>query len=192
MDAIRVFIAIELPGSIQQQLGLIIHQLQERVPRAVRWVPAQNIHLTLKFLGNVSPANLAILIQAVRAEAARHPAMQLCVGGLGAFPNTNRPRVIWAGVEAPTELVNLQHGLDRETARLGYAGEERSFSAHLTLGRVSQHANTMEVHQVADALALTHLDDLGMVVVKQLVLFRSDLRPGGAVYAPLLKAPLGG
>ena len=191
MDAIRAFIAIELPDEIQVQLGELISQLQERAPRAVRWVPAHNIHLTLKFLGNVSPTNLNTLIQVIRSEALRHRMIQFCVGGLGAFPQPNRPRVVWVGITAPPDLLELQHCVDRETARLGYPGEERGFSPHLTMGRVSQHASPGEVRQVAEALAGMRVGELGQVVVKQLTLFRSDLRPGGAVYSPLEKAPLG-
>lgn len=191
MDAIRAFIAIELPGEIQEKLGQLIRQIQEYAPKAVRWVPAHNIHLTLKFLGNVSPTNLNNLIQAIQAEALRHRTMRFCVGGIGAFPNRNRPRVVWAGVSAPPELGELQRGVDRETMRLGYPGEERGFSPHLTLGRVSQHASPEEVRKVAESLAAVRVGELGWVAVKQLTLFRSDLRPGGAVYSALVEAPLG-
>ncbi len=190
MDAIRAFIAIELPGDIQDKLGQLIRQIQAYAPKAVRWVPAGNIHLTLKFLGNISPSNLNNLIQSIQVEALRHRIMEFCVGGLGAFPNRNRPRVVWAGVTAPPALLELQHAVDRETSRLGYPGEERGFSPHLTLGRVSQHANPDEVRQVGDALARMSVGELGWVVVKQLILFRSDLQPGGAVYSPLVRAAL--
>jgi 2'-5' RNA ligase len=192
MDAIRAFIAIELPGEIQEKLGQLIRQVQEHAPKAVRWVPANNIHLTLKFLGNISPSNLNTLIASLQMEALRHRVMQFCVGGIGAFPNRSRPRVVWAGVTAPPELLVLQQGIDRETSRLGYPGEERGFSPHLTLGRVSQHANAQEVRQVGDALARMSVGELGWVVVKQLILFRSDLQPGGAVYSQLAKSPLSG
>lgn len=191
MDAIRAFVAIELTKPIQEQLGQIIQQIQENSPRAVRWVPPKNIHLTLKFLGNVSPTNLNNLVQVIKAEALRHPMMQFCVGGFGAFPNRMRPRVIWVGVTAPPGLLELQRGIDRETERLGYPSEDRDYSPHLTLGRVSQHASPLEVRKVSDALAGITIGELGYVTIKEIILFRSDLQTGGAVYSPLIAAPLG-
>lgn len=191
MTAIRAFIAIELPHALQIQLSQIIAQLQQHSSRAVRWVSPQNIHLTLKFLGNVSPANLTSLTDVLGAEAKRHKGMQIKVGGLGAFPNRLRPRVVWVGVAAPPALTELQHGIDRETSRLGYPNEDRDFSPHLTLGRVSQHATPQEVKSISEALGITQVGELAVVTVQQIQLFRSDLQPGGAVYTPLFKAQLG-
>ncbi len=191
MTAIRAFIAIELPQALQAQLGQIITQLQQRTSRAVRWVSPQNIHLTLKFLGNVSPANLNSLTGVLGTEAKRHKGLQFTVGGLGAFPNRLRPRVVWVGVAAPTTLTELQHGVDRETSRLGYPNEDRDFSPHLTLGRVSQHATPQEVKSISEALSAIQVGELAVVTVQHIQLFRSDLQPGGAVYTPLFKAALG-
>lgn len=191
MTAIRAFIAIELPQALQAQLGQIIAQLQQRTSRAVRWVSPQNIHLTLKFLGNVSPANLNSLTGVLGTEAKRHKSLQITVGELGAFPNRLRPRVVWVGVAAPAALTELQHGVDRETSRLGYPNEDREFSPHLTLGRVSQHATPQEVKSIAEALSAVQVGQLAVVTVQHIQLFRSDLQPGGAVYTPLFKAALG-
>jgi RNA 2',3'-cyclic 3'-phosphodiesterase len=189
--AIRAFIAIELPQLIQEKLGQAIVRLQEGSPRAVRWVAARNIHLTLKFLGNVSQDNLTQLTRVIQNEAQRYKPFEIRAGGLGAYPNKFHPRVIWVGIDAPPSLTEIQRGIDRETERLGYQCEDRDFSAHLTLGRVSQHAGPQEVKQIAELLAQTTIGDLGTVQVKSLRLFRSDLQPGGAVYTPLFDAQLG-
>ena len=116
--------------------------------------------------------------------------MQLTVGGLGAFPNRLRPRVVWVGVKAPQTLLDLQHGIDRETSRLGYPNEDREFSPHLTLGRVSQHATPQEVKSYLEAFGAVQVEELGTVSVQQIWLYKSDLQTGGAVYTPLFKAPL--
>ena len=189
--AIRAFVAIELPATLQYQLGQATASLQQRAGRAIRWVSTHNIHLTLKFLGNVSPSNLDALTAVIVGEACRHKSFEISVGTLGAFPNKLRPHVVWVGVQAPPLLSELQHGIDRETNRLGYPGEERDFSPHLTLGRVSQHASPQEVKQITDALSSIAVGELGTVRVEAIRLFRSDLLPGGAVYTPLLAAPLG-
>ncbi|BAJ62901.1 RNA 2',3'-cyclic phosphodiesterase [Anaerolinea thermophila] len=190
MNAIRAFIAIDLPEDLRHKLGEIMDSLKKKTPRAVRWVPPQNIHLTLKFLGNVSPNNLNTLTQMLRQEALRHSPMQFSVGSLGAFPSKQRPRVIWVGVHAPPALMDLQRCVDQETAVLGYPVEEREYSPHLTLGRVSQNVTALELRQIADALFDTHVGDLGVVRVTEIRLYRSDLQPGGSVYTPLFTAPL--
>lgn len=191
MDAIRAFIAIPLPIEIRTRLGTIIEQLQRKTPPVVRWVVPENMHLTLKFLGSISPGNLDHLKQVLASEATHHAASSLCLEGLGAFPNHHRPRVLWVGVKAPPALFELQQSIDRETARLGYPSEERGFSPHLTLGRVSPHASPGEVRQIAEALAAgPQVGEVGIAPVTELILFRSDLNPGGAVYTPLFKVPL--
>src|SRR5512135_2598349 len=108
MEAIRAFIAIELPDTIRQQLNQVELQVQakagEVARRAVRWVPAGNMHLTLKFLGEVSTGNLQSLSRMLQNETGQHTQFDMVIGGLGAFPNVRRPRVIWVGTEAPAEL----------------------------------------------------------------------------------------
>ena len=189
--AIRAFVAIDLSGELQVKLGEVISELQPRAGRAVRWVTPHNIHLTLKFLGNVSPANLSSLTNVICAEALHHKSFILTVENLGAFPNLICPRIIWVGIQSPAVLGELQRGIDRETDRLGYPGEERGFSPHLTLGRISQHAGPQEVKQIADTLHAVTVGTLGSVRVEAIRLFRSDLQPGGAIYTPLLSAPFG-
>ncbi len=185
MSVIRAFIAIDLPLPIQQQLAAILDQLRKPDTNAVRWVPAQNIHLTIKFLGDVSPANLEILTRILKVEVSRYRPFEIKVGGLGAFPSVRRPRVIWIGVEAPPTLQALQRSIETETVHLGYPVEERPFSPHLTLGRVAHNATPDEVRKVADTLVGMKVGDLGTARIDHVRLFRSDLQPGGAVYTPL-------
>lgn len=200
MDAIRAFIAIELPETLRHELDRISHQLQEQCAaaggesarRAVRWVPASNIHLTLKFLGEVSTANVQALARMLKAEAVRHPPFDIQVAGLGAFPNVRRPRVIWVGSEAPPVLANLQRAIEAETRALGYPTEERPFSPHLTLGRISQNATPPEATAVAHALGMVEVGSLGCMHIDQVHLFQSDLRPSGAVYTSLYSFRLRG
>lgn len=191
MTVIRAFIAIDLSEQIQERLGKVLEQINTSATKAVRWVPANNIHLTIKFLGDVSPANLELLTRLLQVECARCRPFEICVGGLGAFPSVRRPRVVWVGVEAPPALAALQRAIETETVRLGYAAEDRSFSPHLTLGRVAHNATPEDVREVADTLVRTRVGELGRTVVDSVRLFRSDLKPGGAVYTPLFTTILG-
>jgi len=191
MTVLRAFIAIELSAEIQRELDRLSSTLRQRLKNTpVRWVPAANIHLTLKFLGNVSLANLDVLQNVLQIEAAHHAPFELHVAGLGAFPSPRRPRVIWVGVQAPAELSQLQRGLEEGVTRAGYAPEERGFTPHLTLGRVSRDANPAELQRIGQALTETKVGELGAMQVQTVRLFRSDLLPSGAVYTCLSIAEL--
>jgi RNA 2',3'-cyclic 3'-phosphodiesterase len=193
-EAVRSFIAIELPEEIRRELHAIEMKIQaqagDSARKTVRWVAANNMHLTLKFLGEVSAANLQILTQAIKEATGRYPAFEFTVNGLGAFPNTRRPRVVWVGVEAPPDLLAIQKAIEAETRRLGYPSEERPFSPHLTLGRTAQNARPEEIARLAHALSEMKIGLVGRVQAEEVILFRSDLRPTGAVYTPLNHFPL--
>lgn len=191
MSAIRAFIAISLSPEIHQKLGQLMDGLRARLPRApVRWVQPQNIHLTVKFLGDVSTASQEMLTKMLAAEASRHPCFEVSVGELGVFPSPHRPKIIWVGVEAPQELHGLYRLVENEMMRLGYAPEERPFSPHLTIGRVSRSAKPEEYRQIGETVKESKVGFLGALRVTSVELFRSDLRPGGAVYTRLFSAPL--
>jgi len=190
-SVIRAFIAIKLSLEIHQRLNDVNVSLKQRLQGAlIRWVPVDNIHLTLKFLGDVSTANLEMLAKVLRAEAHQHQPFEISVGELGAFPSPHRPHVIWLGVQAPVELTALQQGIEEEMARLGYKPEDRPFSPHLTLGRVSRNADTQDFARIEAVLNGTNAGFLGAMHVEAVHLFKSDLQPNGAIYTGLLEAPL--
>jgi len=194
MAVIRAFIAIELPAEVQQSLEEVMRQLRQRLQTlpgsAVCWVPAGNIHLTLKFLGDVSLANLDMLTEMLLTEVKTHPPFEFSVGGVGAFPHAKSPRVVWVGVQAPPELLTLQSAISSKVEKLGYSREERPFSPHLTLGRVSRNSTNPEARQIGEALQAVKVGFLGLVCAQGVSLFKSDLRPSGSVYTCLLTAPL--
>jgi 2'-5' RNA ligase len=191
MNVIRAFIAISLSDEVQHGLERVLQDMKSRLPGgAVRWVPVKNIHLTIKFLGEVSVGSLEMLTTMLQTEAARHPQFEFSVGGMGAFPSPRRPRVIWVGVEAPPELPGLQRGVEAEMARLGYAPEERPFSPHLTIGRVTRNPDPGELRQLSSVLEASKVGYLGVTQVQAVHLYRSDLQPSGAVYTRLHSAAL--
>ena len=191
MSVIRAFIAIDLTVEIHKRLDEIIAMFKSQLDNVpVRWVPAVNIHLTLKFLGDVSVTNLKVLTDLLKTEVAGHRPFEVSVGGAGAFPNNRRPRVIWVGVEAPPELMLVQGGVEAAMARIGYPREERSFSPHLTIGRVSRSANSNDIHAISKVLDSNRIGFLGATCVREICLFRSDLHPSGAIYTILRRFPL--
>ena len=169
MAVLRAFIAIDLPPEVLQCLDDVSQQLREKLIGApVRWVPVENIHLTLKFLGDVSESNIDMLTDLLQSIVSNVKQFELSVGGLGAYPKPQRPRVIWVGVEAPPDLMNAQRSVESEMSRLGYARERRPFNPHLTLGRVSRHSTNQDVRNIADVIKSNNVGYLGSARVTYL------------------------
>jgi RNA 2',3'-cyclic 3'-phosphodiesterase len=188
---LRLFIAIEIPTGIQNDILQSTATLRTCLPKTlIRWVPPQNGHLTLKFLGDVSSTNLENLAATLKVEAASHESFSLSVGGFGAFPNQRKARVIWIGIEAPPALEVLQRGVEATVGRLGYAPEVRTFSPHLTIGRVNQNVTATDLQRIRTALEATRVGKLGAVRVEAIHVYKSDLRPGGSVYTHLYALPM--
>ncbi len=187
----RSFIAIELPREIQRAIVADTAALQSALPKPlVRWVGENNLHITLKFLGDVSPANLEKLAEALQGETTKHAPFDLSLERIGAFPNSKKARVLWIGIEAPADLGTLQHCVEGVATRLSYPAEERPFSPHLTIGRVNQNASTADLAGIRAALEGCRVGLVGTVRVDAIHIFKSDLLPGGSVYTHLYAMPL--
>lgn len=190
MSFLRVFIAVEIPLQVREAVCRAMASFKKEIGPVVRWVPLENMHLTLKFMGEVSQGNVEMLCQMLRAEAERFQCFDLHLSGLGSFPNPKRPRVIYIGVQAPPVLESLQRGIESASRRLGYESEERAFSPHLTIGRVKQNATGAEQQSIRHLLEETRIDLLGSARVDSVHLYKSDLKPTGSVYTRLYSAPL--
>lgn len=191
MSLLRAFIAIELPkntlDAIEKQTARLRQTLGNDI---IRWVPVQNLHLTLKFLGDTAASHVDFLKQLLIREAESHSQFNLQLGGLGSFPTSRRPRLLWIGIHAPADLTSLQKSIEAGTSRLGYEQEERPFSPHLTIGRTRQSINPPELQKIRAALGTIQLGNIGIARVDTVHLFRSDLQPGGSIYTKLFSAPL--
>ena len=186
---IRAFLAIDLPAAWRPGLALLIQELKKSGAE-VRWVPPGNIHLTLKFFGNVPDDEIEALAQAAREASAETAPLQLQVTGAGAFPSPNAPRVVWLGLGGDmVPLTQLFYRLEKAFAALGYPPEGRAFNPHLTLGRVKSPANR---EKLARLLAQMPPLDWPPFEVKELILFQSVLSPQGSKYTPLKMIKLGG
>ena len=194
METIRAFIAIPLPHPLLEELAALQRQLEKQIPpRSVRWVRAEGIHLTLKFLGDTPVEKLPEIKQALAAVARHAPACSFTVAGLGCFPNPRRPRVVWVGVQEPTgRLAALQDAIEEVMAPFGYPPEGRGFTPHLTLGRVRRKVGKEAVRQVGEAVAATEVGLLGEVPADHFALIHSVLKPTGAEYTTLARFPLRG
>lgn len=190
-DVIRTFIAVDLPSSVLDALEQITSQLQEKLPNTpVRWVDVQKMHLTLKFLGDISKENIGMVEKILLSEGVKRPVMEIGIGGIGAFPKMRHPRVIWIGVEAPPDLFDLRRGIEDGIARLGYNYDKYEFTPHLTLGRISRKASARDVRTVGNVLHDFQVGFIGVARIEAVHLYRSDLSPDGAKYSCLYSAPL--
>lgn len=191
MSVVRAFIALELPEAMQRELDKLSVGLQKLLSDLpLRWVRTENIHLTLKFLGNTSEDDLA-RIQAIIDRQARTVApIQIEFSEFGLFPNAQKPLVLWVGVKVPAELQALQQGIEANLAEIGYPAEERGFTPHLTLARVRREHKLANLKRIGDVMASVRLEPSAAGVIDAVTLFRSDLKPGGSVYNPISRSLL--
>ncbi len=189
-ELIRTFIAIELTPATRRILADAVSDLKGRTEANVRWVNPGNVHLTLKFLGNVDAAVIPSLVESVQAAVGGSGSFRLTLGSLGAFPNPARARVVWVGLEGAVDaLLDLQRRVEHAATAMGLAEEQRPFAPHLTLGRVSNNPPTHRA-SLAAALRRGAAPLAGGFDAEEVVVMRSDLRPTGAVYTPLGRASL--
>lgn len=180
-DRLRLFIAITIPESVRGNIARLLRELAGRLP-GVRWTPAANLHLTLKFLGDVEVSRIPEIRGCLDRAAARHLPLAVRLEGLGTFPSRGRPQVIWAGVEEGRgPLVDLAGGLDGALADLGFPAEARPFTPHLTLGRVKS-GRRLPDRRVFERELGRERDSLGSFTAAMIILMKSTLTPRGAVH----------
>ncbi len=191
MNPVRAFIALEIPQLIQESIEKQTTRLRLELGNdLVRWVPTHNMHLTLKFLGEVASSHMDFIKSMLNQIAETHTGFDLQIGSIGSFPNLKRPRVIWVGIYAPAGLTPLQKSIEERTVRLGYKKEERPFSPHLTLGRVRQKLTGQEIQKISNTLSTIQLGKIGTARVNSLHLYQSDLNSEGSIYTKLFSTSL--
>ncbi|MCK4859856.1 MAG: RNA 2',3'-cyclic phosphodiesterase [Candidatus Omnitrophica bacterium] len=182
----RLFIAITLNPEIQKELN----SLQERFVsfEGIRWIKSQNIHLTLKFLGEVNEQKISLIKQAMQKAGKGISPFSANFVGLGVFPNLKAPRVIWIGIASEKEVVIIQQRLEKELEIFGFSPEKRKFQPHLTLGRVKllqdKKGFTKEIKELEQVSLSSKLS------VDKIELIKSNLSPEGAVYSSVHKCRL--
>jgi len=186
-DTIRAFVALCLPADIIDHVSGLQSTLKARGLR-LRWVKPQNLHLTLKFLGETPVAAVGDVGLALQRASRDTAPLALSVQGMGAFPGIRRARVLWVGLGGQVEaLQSLYSRIEDELANLGLAREKRGFKAHLTLARMKG--------PVAPGDLLAAMEETGNYeprpfLARRLTLYKSDLRPQGAVYSPMVEIDL--
>ncbi len=187
-ETIRAFIAFPLPEGVIAFLREAQNELKSQGFPA-RWVRPENIHLTLKFLGDINLRDLEGIAAAIHDAAEGRRPVSFKALGLGVFPAIRRARVVWVGVAGEVDrIADCRKALDARLSTFGIGAEKRPFRGHLTLGRLKGRAPP---EKLLEAIKTRSATASRLVVADRLVLFRSDLRPDGAVYTELLSVALG-
>ena len=183
---VRAFIAINLPETIRQEIGEIVARIHTVGPPA-RWVPPENLHVTVKFLDEIRQDQIRPIIGALTFASAGHHPFDLSLGGFGFFPNERKARIFWIGIESGFEtLKSLARDIDHQTATLGFSLETRPFSAHITLARLREPGPADRL-----AKAASHIQyQSELIPITQIDLMRSVLSPQGASYSVVDSVPL--
>ncbi|OGB67575.1 MAG: 2'-5' RNA ligase [Caldithrix sp. RBG_13_44_9] len=180
-EKIRTFIAIPLPPSVTGELKKLLAQMKS-FSKGIKWVNPESIHLTLKFLGNLSAGELSKVFTGMQNIFQDPPSgFRLTAAELGAFPSLKKPRVFWVGVSGSgmETLIQLQKLIEDEMYRQGFPREERKFSPHLTLSRIKFADRLTELTQAFSSYNFPAVE----FMVSEILIMRSELRPEGAVYS---------
>lgn len=189
MTVLRTFVALLVDDRTRTALVRLQRELAGGIT-GLRWVEAANLHLTVRFLGATPEADVPRLCDALAAAAGGIDHFSFVVRGAGAFPGPREPRVLWAGVRAGEGLAALHRRVEEAVVGLGWPAEPRPFRPHITLAR-AQGRRPQVRGDVAAALALRAGCTWGTVAADNLVLMRSTLARGGAVYTPVASFPMG-
>ncbi len=189
-SVIRLFVAIELPASVRRRLADVANELRGMGLERLRWARTENIHITLKFLGETPAERQPQIEDALRTAAEGVAFHELTLGELGKFGGRQNPRVLWVDVRGDVEALKaLQKRVDARIAALGFPADERPFAAHLTLARVPQDIAKKVARPLTEAIDAVKVPD-PPIPVREVVLMRSELRREGPIYTRLFGVDL--
>jgi 2'-5' RNA ligase len=186
MEYFRTFIALEIKENIKELLAEVQHKIGSEIG-GIKWVKPNNMHLTLKFLGSTREDKIEDISDILINTAGNLNSFNVSVSGLGAFPSSHNPKVIWAGLKADDVLYKLQKDIDISLESLGFAKEKRPFSPHLTIGRVRDSRTKKNLR---DAFEQARAEP-GSFEAENITFYKSGLLPKGPVYTVLKSVKLG-
>ncbi len=185
MFKIRSFIAIEISSSVREKIAYLQDDLKKYEER-ISWTKPDNLHLTLKFLGDVEESQIQLVGESLTTATKGFRPFSFFVKELGAFPNLRRPRVLWLGIENPTgELSKIYSEIEQQLNELGFSKGKKRFNPHLTIGRVKSAVSDEFIEGFKSAGF-----EAQEIEIEQIILMRSELHPKGAIYTPLEKVRL--
>jgi len=188
---LRTFIAIDFTEAVISKIGKIIEYFKTQTPSdALKWISTENLHLTIKFLGEIREDRLNQVKTILSDVITGQPAFSIGIEGLGMYPNKHHPRVIWLGITNNDTLTDIHAILDRAFTAVGVNPDKREYTPHATIARVNRHINPETVKEIGESLSQFKVDSLGHIKVEEIILYKSELTPNGAIYSPLTSIAL--
>ena len=187
MSKIRAFIACDIPEALLEKISNV-QDNQKGLGADVSWTKVSSIHVTLRFLGDIEEGYIDKIASVIREAARGRSSFEISIKGSGAFPNLKNPRVVWLGIDDGTKgLKNLQQSIEDGLKGLGLEPEDRGFRPHLTIGRVK---GSKGKESLSSALSELRDVELGSFPVDRVILYKSELKPTGAIYTKLREVEL--
>ena len=191
-ETVRVFVAVGISSEAREQLTDAADRIRREVPQGIQWANPDGMHLTLKFLGNISVAKLDPLYECLVPVAGSHARFPLELAGLGMFPNRRRPRVLWAGVAGDLDALSvLQQDTENAINAVGHPPERRAFSPHITLGRPRRSVSDAQLSRIGAVVPGLDPPQPVRWQVEAVDVMQSELHPSGAKYTVLKSLGLG-
>ena len=187
----RTFIAIKFPPDILTKIDQITSFLTQQTSQAhLKWVKPDNLHLTIKFIGEIHNDTLNSIKEIISETLKRSTTFDISIKGLGMFPNQNQPRVVWLGILNSQPLSEIHSMLDQALQAVNILSSSQKYSPHLTIARIHRQATPEDARKIGQILANYQVHSLGTFTIDKIHLYRSDLRPEGPLYTPLMIVPL--
>ena len=190
MDTTRSFFAIDFSQEIINKLSAVKQNISKNTLQIIRWVNKKNQHLTLKFLGNLKYTDIPTLQDNLKKEIKNLRRFSISITNLGAFPNLTHPRVVWIGIEKSQNLLKLFQVIESATTALGYPKDSHPFSPHITLGRIKKYSRQCEIKDLISYLKGFDARKIGGQEIKEIILYKSDLKPTGPTYTRIFSLEL--
>ena len=185
---IRSFFAIPISSVCRQEINMIVLELKKDLSSDIKWVNAENLHLTLKFLGEFRPNEIPLIEKMLRPALSSFKQFQLSFQNFGVFPNNQKPKVIWIGIRYPKELEQIFQEIENAAENLGFPKEDRGFSPHITIGRVKNDSH--DLFKIGTVIKNKYVDEICISHVYEVIFYRSNLTPTGPIYTKLFQIPL--
>lgn len=178
------------PEIIRKINEIIVYFKTQTPERAFKWVEPENLHLTIKFLGEVPEKKIEQIKSLIKETLDDFKSFQIGVEKMGMYPNAQKPRVIWLGITGAEPLKDIHKMLESQLQKADIQPDKRSFSPHLTIARIRRNADVQSVKEIGETLSKFRVGSLGTCAVNHIVLYKSELTPQGPIYTPLLSSPL--
>lgn len=191
-NTIRSFLAVEIPLSNKEKILKLINSFNEKSGSLIKWVSKDNLHITLKFIGELNTDHISTIQNSLTERLSSVPAFDIHINGLGVFPNSRKPRIFWLGFDQNKNLERIVSSIENCAVNLGYEADDKPFSPHLTIGRARRDISSGDLIAFTKNFQDHKLEVIPDFKVNYVTLFKSELNREGPLYSQLFRVSLAG